>query len=171
MGSLGGCQAVPAPRPTAPHPQGLLFALFSPQSLQMYSILPCFKTSFPRGAAGITGRLGPACGHWNIPEAARISRSLQGAAPAPLTGDPMARLHPFQSLSLIAFTCACRCDWVLSPGALSVVQATTQQFPYISQHSSINYVNSYVTIEMNLNDNLPLFTFMSFNAFQHLFPK
>jgi len=33
----------------------------------------------------------------------------------------------------IAFTCALRADWVLSPGAQSVVQTMTQQLPYHTQ--------------------------------------
>jgi len=41
-----------------------------------------------------------------------------------------ARLHPFLSHSCIAFTCAPRADRVLSPGAPSLLQALTQQFPY-----------------------------------------
>jgi len=42
-----------------------------------------------------------------------------------------ARLHPSWSHSWIAFTCAPRAERVLSPAAQSVVQAGTQQFPYI----------------------------------------
>jgi len=41
-----------------------------------------------------------------------------------------ARLHPFWAQGGIAFTCAPRADWVLSPRAQSVVQAVTQQLPY-----------------------------------------
>jgi len=35
---------------------------------------------------------------------------------------------------VIAFTCALRADRVLSPGAQSVVEAMTQQFPYTLLH-------------------------------------
>jgi len=41
-----------------------------------------------------------------------------------------ARLHPFLPHRQIAFPCALRADWVLSPGAPSAVQAQTEQFPY-----------------------------------------
>ena len=41
-----------------------------------------------------------------------------------------AGLQPFCSHSWIAFTCAPRAERVLSPGAPSVVQAVTQQWPY-----------------------------------------
>jgi len=61
-----------------------------------------------------------------------------GREPSPVGVSPQmrskrgaARLHPFLSHSSIAFTCAPRADRILSPGAPSLLQALTQQFPYI----------------------------------------
>jgi len=56
--------------------------------------------------------------------------SLMGVSPEMRSKGGAARLHPLQSHSSIAFTCAPRADRVLSPGAQSVVQAGTQQLPY-----------------------------------------
>ena len=52
------------------------------------------------------------------------------------------RLQPFQSHGSIAFTCAPRADRVFPPGAQTVVQAVTQQFPYsgfLGSHISFHW--------------------------------